>query len=444
MARAAGYVLRLTKSRAVELIEGADGTGSFPEAVDDFAHSRSAPLTCLVCVGGGQITHVAAARRGMRAAVGMRRLNIGPLVELANPVRRRDLLEAVAPRYRHHLADRLKEGGLVPPATFAAAAQALMELAPEVRSALSRFGAGRRERLARLTPDQRRSLALQKDTLATAMAIADIDRAALQDWEPPLEGDRTFSFLDGLPQMREREDLMVLTDHGRVPGFDRVLDAAHGAAVFENGDVSLTVVMANHLPLEEQLGADLIYFNETYRSFVIVQYKAMEGDDEEGSVFRLPDDQLKIELKRMEHHLAQLKRCRPNDCRQGYRMLENPFFLKLCPRVQLAPDSKALVRGMYLTLDYWKLIEADGTMTGPRGGRIVTYGNVGRHIDNSAFVALVANAWVGTTIEQSAVLVDLIREVLTSGRTLTFAVRSEKRRPDDGEGATVTDARCSG
>ncbi len=439
MAKATGYVLRLTPDRAEELLEGADEYGSFPEAVPDFEHSRSAPLTCLVCVGGGAITHVAAARRGMRAAVGVRRLNVGPMVELTTPIRRRALLDAVPPRYRRHLAKRLKKGGLVPPATFAAAATALMDLAPDVRFALNRFSADRRQRLAKLSRKERRSLALQKDALATAMTIAGIDRSPLQDWEPPIEGERTISFLDGLPQMREREDLMVVTDHGRVPGFDRVRDAAHGAAVFENERVSLTVIMANHLPLEEQLGADLIYFNETFRSFVIVQYKAMEGDDEDGSVFRLPDQQLTVEVQRMEHHLQQLRGCQTNNTRQGYRMLENPFFLKLCPRVQLSPDSKALVKGMYLTLDYWKLIEADRTMTGSRGGRVVTYRNVGRYIDNSDFVTLVANAWVGTTVEQSAALVDLVREVLISGRTLTFAIRSDKRPPEDAEGSVATE-----
>jgi len=36
------------------------------------------------------------------------------------------------------------------------------------------------------------------------------------------------------------------------------------------------VIMANRLPLEEQTGADLIYFNEAYSAFVLVQYKAME------------------------------------------------------------------------------------------------------------------------------------------------------------------------
>ena len=439
MAKATGYILRLTQGRAEELLEGADDHGSFPEVVPDFDHSRSTPLTCLVSVGSRSITHVAVARRGMRAAVGVRWLNVGPMIEVAPPIPHRMLLDSVPPRYRRHLAVRLRDGGLVPPATFAAAAAALMELAPGVRQALTRFSAGRRERLRRLTPEQRRSLALQKDSLATALAIADIDRSPLQEWEPPFEGDRTTSFLDGLPQMREREDLMVVTDHGRVPGFDRVRDAAHGAAVFENDRVSLTVVMANHLPLEEQLGADLIYFNETFRSFVIVQYKAMEGDDEDGSVFRLPNSQLTIEIQRMEHHLQQLMRCRPNTTRQGYRMLENPFFLKLCHRVQLSPDSKGLIAGMYITLDHWKLIESDTSLTGLRGGRVVTYRNVERRLDNSAFVTLVADAWVGTNVEQSGVLAELIREVLGSGRTVTFAIKTDKRPPEGADMSATID-----
>ena len=92
---------------------------------------------------------------------------------------------------------------------------------------------------------------------------------------------------------------MVINDLGTFPGFETVRQTQHATAVFTNDHVSLTVVMANRLPLEKQLGADLIYRNETYRSFVIVQYKAMEH--EAGTArFRLPNDQLEKELKRME------------------------------------------------------------------------------------------------------------------------------------------------
>ena len=52
---------------------------------------------------------------------------------------------------------------------------------------------------------------------------------------------------------------MVINDLGTFPGFETVRRTQHTTAVFENDRVSLTVVMANRLPLEKQLGADLIY-----------------------------------------------------------------------------------------------------------------------------------------------------------------------------------------
>jgi len=52
--------------------------------------------------------------------------------------------------------------------------------------------------------------------------------------------------------------------------------------------------------LEEVLGVDLIYFNEHYPSFVMVQYKAMDGENDEEH-FRLPNKQLDIEVARIPH-----------------------------------------------------------------------------------------------------------------------------------------------
>lgn len=58
-----------------------------------------------------------------------------------------------------------------------------------------------------------------------------------------------------------------------------------------------------------------------------------------------------------------------------------------------------------------------------RGGNVITYENVGRRINNTDFVALIANSWVGTSVEQSAILEALIRNVLTAGKTVTMAIK---------------------
>lgn len=131
----------------------------------------------------------------------------------------------------------------------------------------------------------------------------------------------------------------------------------------------------------------------------------------------------------MDALLAQLQNIPSGLNPDGYRFSDNPFFLKFCPRVVFNPDDKGLFNGIYLPLDLWKRVQAAGRLKGPNGGNLVTFENVGRRINNSDFVGLVANSWVGTSIEQSAVLGPLIREVLASGKTVTLAVKRVVAEP---------------
>ena len=103
-----------------------------------------------------------------------------------------------------------------------------------------------------------------------------------------------------------------------------------------------------------------------------------------------------------------------------------PFFLKLCPRVVFDPESTGLIHGMYIPLDYWRRLEIDPCIEGLRDGRAVSFGNAGRYFNNTVFVALVAEGWIGTTGAQTEVLDALIRESVESGRTITIAVKSKE------------------
>ncbi len=204
----------------------------------------------------------------------------------------------------------------------------------------------------------------------------------------------------------------------------------YAAAIFEGEKKRLTVILANRQPLEKQLGTDLIYYNDTYKSFVMVQYKAMEQEKRE-AVFRIPNAQLTEEIRRMDDILAELRKCTPDNDRDGFRLNENPFFLKFCPRIVFSPDDSGLVPGMYLPLDYWRQTETNPALFGPLGGRKLTYQNVGRYFDNTSFINLVANAWIGTTLAQSAVLEKAIRQTLTSGKAVTVAVKTDDPDPDE-------------
>ena len=155
----------------------------------------------------------------------------------------------------------------------------------------------------------------------------------------------------------------------------------------------------------------------------MVQYKAMDKRDERPEFRWQENDQFCAEIARMENLLQQLRDAPDGNEPDGFRFNDNPFFLKFCPRVIFNPNEKGLFKGIYLPLDYWKMSDAAGRFMGPRGGRVLTYENVGRRINNSEFVTLVSGAWVGTTIEQSCILTDLIRTVLETGKTATIAIR---------------------
>ena len=217
---------------------------------------------------------------------------------------------------------------------------------------------------------------------------------------------------------------MVINDLGRFPGLEAVRNMPHATAVFADEQVQLTVVMANRLSLEQQTGADLIYRNETYGSVVMVQYKAM---NHEGStpVFRLPNDQLEKELKRMEVLWDQLGGHPPDADIDGFRLKENPFFLKLCPRIVFDPDDTGLVKGMYFPLEYWRRLECVSDIRGRRAGKVVTFYSAGRYFDNTTFTQLVAGGWIGTTAGQTAQLDEVVREVLKTGRAVTVATKRD-------------------
>jgi hypothetical protein len=380
------------------------------------------------------ITHVADGRKGASGGTGLVRLNLENLQPLTHPVSFETLVASIPTKFVGPLRRRLDDGGVLPPKTLGAVVDALTQLDPTLAARLTRFSARRSHALAGLTSVQRGNLAVQKETLSIALEISGLSKEEILAWSPPDTTPR--SFLDGMPKIRAREDAMLLADFDNVPGFTAITSATHYAAkTFEddtkNPSIRLTVIMANRLPLEEQTGADLIYFNETYRAFVMVQYKAMEERGDNGPEFRWQDgDQLSEEISRMDALLAEISKIPVGDDPNGYRLNSNPFFLKFCSRMVFNPDDKGLFPGLYLPLDLWKSLSASGRLKGPKEGNCLSYANVGRRLSNTEFSSLVANSWVGTTISQSTLLERIIREILASGKTVTFAVKRTVPSPE--------------
>ena len=432
MVAAGGYILRVPEQRRELLLNEAEHGGSFyrtkpyvSEPVPAFAHSRRAPLAVFASFEDGLITHIADGRKGQSAGTDLVRLNLEDLQSLKRPLPFDEILSGTNRRVRRHLKRRLDQGGLLPPKSLGAFVDLVSKLDSSIGPRLARFSARRAIVLRRLEPRARENLAYQKEALGLALEIAGLSRDDLLAWQPS-DGEQQ-SFLDGLPGAQVREDAMLLSDFSTLPGFQPMGEVTHyGSKVFsseQDPSVQLTVIMANRLPLEQQTGADLIYFNEAYQSFVMVQYKAMEKRDKETEFRWQAKDQFADEIGRMETLLKELRKVQSGHDPDGYRFTDNPFFLKFCPRVVFNPDDKGLFKGIYLPLDLWKRADAAGRFKGKRGGNVLSFENVGRRITNSEFVMLVAGSWVGTSIEQSAMLGDLIRTVLATGKTVTIAIR---------------------
>jgi hypothetical protein len=177
----------------------------------------------------------------------------------------------------------------------------------------------------------------------------------------------------------------------------------------------------------------------------------LEKGDEEPE-FRWTDgDQFSSEIERMDELLEVLSKIEPDADPDGFRFSSNPFFLKFCSRIVFNPDDRGMFPGMYLPHGLWKALAASTRLKGRSGGNVLAYKNVGRRLNWPEFSTLVAGSWVGTTITQSASLEAMIRSVLESGRTVTFAVkRSPRPEPvpvaelmpelDEGEALTPEEA----
>jgi len=423
-----GYVLVLRGDRVDDFEGSMLEYGKFGEPVPDFSHRSGAALVCFVSKLPGRITHIADGKLGNRAGTNRKRLNLSEIEELAKPIPFGAILSRVSAKVRRHVKQRLKTGGILPPTSFQEFIAAVIALAPDAEQQLRRFTEQRKREIARLPEGVRAALAAQKEAVNTALNIAGIDRSALLRWVP---GREQKSLLDGLGEVRLREDQMIYNDLSvAFAGLTAVRASIVGGVQFESDDVRLEVLVANRTPLEMQTGADLLYFNATYESFVFVQYKVMEKLKTSGvaeAIYRLPNAQLAAEIGRMDALLKQIRGTGKPTNRHGFRLHENPFYLKLCPRMTFHPDDVSLTPGMYVPLEQWRFIEKDSDLVGPRGGRAVSYRNVGRYLDNTDFSNLVRDAWIGTTPHQSAIVGPLIQAVLSEGKAVVIAVKRNKK-----------------
>ena len=308
-------------------------------------------------------------------------------------------------------------GGRVPPGTWRDMKRAVGVIDPSSLEVLKRLERQRDQSRERIDRPGVMIVAQQRDTIGLALDTFDPSRRlrkrALQEWTPS-EGDRLKSFLGGLP-VQTIEDQVIAKDASFFAGATRTRHTVLGA-VFQLDDRQLEVFNVNRHRIEESLGVDLLYFNEMFNAWTMVQYKLMEQRHYRPDVSF--DRQLrKMQQFRIDEPDAWQVECGPS----SYRLCGDGFYFKLCTRVQLEVLSESLLPGMYLPRQFVEAILDDVSLRGPQGGRVVTFENTGRHLTNTLFTDLVRDGWIGTREVSSLRIGEIVKEALSWKRSVVLA-----------------------
>lgn len=239
----------------------------------------------------------------------------------------------------------------------------------------------------------------------------------------------TASFLSHLQDSVIREDLQITHDHITFPGMFAARKHAVGSVVLSDahGEEFLTILNCNRQPLEETLGVDLIYYNHTFDSFVLVQYKRMTGEAGKPVSYRpVSDPNHDRELERMLNAARALKALSGGEAKtlNAFRLSEQAFYMKLCEAKTRGPLDAGMIPGLYIPLDLWVPQLGSVETKGPRGGVVMGWDTCHRRFNNGEFTNLLRHGWIGSAPGQSRFLETIIETVLESGRMLVLAATS--------------------
>ena len=434
-----GYVLSITAARLEELETDLAVQSTCSQAIPKIPVAmRRRWMLCFISVKKGFLTHVGRSVVYYPAESGKDKLDIWNVTEFETPVR----VRAIKAKLKGKQAWRAKQaidGGHASVAAFALIKEALREVDAKA------FGIA--EGLVDRGPPPpdptpstaKTNWAYQRDAVVTSLEIARIPKDQLKIG-PQLDGDVSAgvtSIFDSDDDVTSIEDLVILQDLDEADeDWKFVKRQRYPAKLFTNGDTKLTIILANKLPLERQIGVDLIYVNETLKSVVFVQYKMFSGAD--GEQGYRPDDQLEAEIARMDAAAIKLAAVVVDESCDGYRFGGDPFFLKFCSKL-LSHGSRGHVPGVYVPLSYWKRLVKTPSVIGKRGGTVVypeTFGR--RQFTPTHFIDMVGRGWIGTSALQTDVLAPYLKAALEGKKGIVLAVESSTApisgaSEDDGE-----------
>ena len=380
---------------------------------DDWERDKGSGLTLIVA--DNEVIKLGwTSRRGWDGARGQK-LEVSRIESVVPPVSYARLTGRLAARFAAHLVDE----GRLSPGTGKALVKALIEERPDLGDVIARIEGVADKYPINSPADQ--VLALQRDASIVAVRMAGMDVSDIARW------DRTTGrFADDIPPPfisrtqrngdRQLEERLIEHDAETMLGWLTRKTHHTSWRAFSGFGQRLLVANANNDTAEHTLGIDLIYYNVSRASMILVQYKKLDG---KGGFYPDSDSNLADEIERMR---VLDRRVAPHRSpRDDFRLEPGPCWIKLCRHHTYIPQTADMIPGMYFSLDHFQQLRTDSRLKGPQGGVRFAYDNVPSYLDNSMFAKLVEIGLVGTSGTATEFVHQQVIESFNGNKALVFA-----------------------
>lgn len=391
--------------------------------------------------GNPQVSKLAWARRMRQVDDLNQKLELSRIYSVVPALDLHDLLNSVPGRNRRDISPE----GQQPEKAGEALRDAMLELRPGWRQIVENIE-GAERRISIGTTASAQILAFQRDASIGIVRMAGMDLPEFKSWSPspdPLSDSGVPpNFIAGIPEgraaedkVRAHEDQLIGQDMRTMLGLLTEATAHVNWRAFNQYGRTLLIANANREPAEEVLGADIIYYNITRGSLVLVQYKKLDAATN-GRYYPNSDKNLDKELRRMralDRYVASKRRSADE-----FRLLSSPSWLKICHPLPYVPRSNDMIHGIYLARGHFEQLRNDPRLKGKNGGISFSYKTVPSYLDNTMFTKLVETGLIGT----AGVSTDLVHQQIVrsftgkkalalgvlQGDDLTQSERNRRRR----------------
>ncbi len=406
-----------------------EGSGAFTKAVPRSMLVEGASVLSLLSIEAGKVNYIALVTAGSGISDIEWKVQIGPAILLEEPLSVDLLIKSIPRRVQRHVYFPDEAIASIPPGTWKNLLESVIRLTKTPQEELSRLTSLMKSRSATVRKSLSETISFERDAVATALEVfggSTLRKKIISDASP----DNEAPFISKLRHREVKfiEDQMIAHDAISFPGLQSLKQHLVGAVELYTHNGTLTVINSNRTSIEKTLGVDLLYYNHTCSSFVLVQYKRLTGKP--NPVFRPnQDSNLGKELERMRAFRRESNSY--NYDYLSYRLNDNPFYLKLCKAHSPGDWNGRMLQGMYFPLELWDLLIKTEYVKGPRGGQRISFESTPRRLSNSEFTALVAKGWIGTNEVDTERLNNLLVELLSNKHSVVAAVQQPKSRFND-------------